>query len=113
MQHKKPSLKFIDNPCGILPENDIMEISEHRFVSAVMNNVCISRMFEQRISKKYDLLYSQRAYVHWYVGWGMEEGEFAEAREDIGFLEKDYLDIVSMQNHDDSDDEDRDDDEDV
>ena len=110
---QKPSLKFIDNPCGILSDNDIMEINKDKFVSAVMNNACISRIYSERISKKYDLLYSQRAYVHWYVGWGMEEGEFAEAREDLGFLEKDYLDILTMQDYDDSDDEDRDDDEDV
>jgi tubulin alpha len=72
--------------------------------SSVMigNNVAISRVFTDRIVKKYDMMYSQRAFVHWYVGEGMEEGEFAEAREDIGFLEKDYLDVLQEQNTDDA-----------
>jgi len=75
--------------------------------NAVMigNNIAVNRVFTERLSRKYDMMYSQRAYVHWYVGEGMEEGEFSEAREDLGFLEKDYLDVVSEQASDEEDEE--------
>jgi tubulin alpha len=89
-----------DIPPAVLEVDDIAPAP----LSAVMmgNNTGISRLFTDRISRKYDLMYSQRAFVHWYVGEGMEEGEFAEAREDLGFLEKDYLDVLSEQPTDDA-----------
>jgi len=81
-------------------DEDVVKYSK-RTCAMIGNNVAVNRVFVDRLSKKYDMMYSQRAYVHWYVGEGMEEGEFSEAREDLGFLEKDYLDVITEQASDD------------
>jgi tubulin alpha len=44
----------------------------------------------ERINKKFDKMYSKRAFVHWYVGEGLSEGFFGEARENMKFLISEY-----------------------
>merc|ERR1712025_1258331 len=90
-------------PAASKPDDDMAEASRNAVM--IGNNIAVNRVFTERLSKKYDMMYSQRAYVHWYIGEGMEEGEFSEAREDLGFLEKDYLDVVTEQASDEDNDE--------
>lgn len=87
------------SPATVVPGGDLAKTM--RSLMMVANSTCIQEVVG-RMNSKYNLMRRKRAFVHWFVGNGMEEGEFDEAYEDVLALEKDFeeLNIPSSEYED-------------
>ena len=72
------------------PGGDLASVP--RSVCMLSNTTAIAEAWA-RLNHKFDLMNAKRAFVHWYVREGMEEEEFAVARQDLAFLVKEYEEL--------------------
>lgn len=73
-----------------VPGGDLAALQ--RAVVMVSNTSAIRPAWD-RLAKKFSLMYAKRAFVHHYVGEGLEEGEFSNALQNIKALSNDYKEV--------------------
>ncbi|XP_045769701.1 tubulin alpha chain-like isoform X2 [Maniola jurtina] len=77
-------------PPSTVPGGDLAALQ--RAVVMVSNSSAI-RIAWERLCKKFSLMYAKRAFVHHFVGEGLEEGEFKNALYNIKALSNDYREM--------------------
>lgn len=79
-------------------------MNKKQSVTTLNNSSAVIQAFEA-IEKKFDVMYAKRAFAHWFVGEGLESGEFSECRETLAQVVQDYKELARSDANPEQDDD--------
>ncbi|KAL3278559.1 hypothetical protein HHI36_016105 [Cryptolaemus montrouzieri] len=77
-------------PPTVVPGGDLARVQ--RAITMLSNSTAIKEAWTLLLHK-FSLMHNKRAFIHHYIGEGMEESEFAEAKENLSCLIQDYQEV--------------------
>lgn len=81
-------------PPAYVPGGDLASVCTS--VCMVANTTAIKEVWT-RLRTKFEIMFADRAFVHWYTSEGMEEDDFMEALANIALLEKQYDNVENIE----------------